>query len=121
LDLIFLSRLRNPTTIVSTSGNMGLLRLNPGEWNAEHIHPFSEEYVIVLQGMLMIRIDDVPHSLRTHEALIVPINARHRLSNDGDAEVVVVYTLAPLPPFGEQTHVFSGALPAGATGESMVY
>jgi putative monooxygenase len=69
----------------------------------------------------MIRIDDVPHTLQTHEALIVPINARHRLSNEGDAEVLVVYTLAPLPPAGEEMHVFTEALPAGASGESMVY
>src|SRR4051794_32246964 len=53
-----------PRTVGSTTGNMRLLRLNPGEWNAEHIHPSSEEYVIVLQGTLLIRIDDMPHTLQ---------------------------------------------------------
>ena len=110
-----------PRTVGSTTGNMGLLRLNPGEWNAEHIHPYSEEYVMVLQGELLIRIDDVPHTLATHQALIVPINARHRLSNEGDAEVLVIYTLAPLPLPGEQMHIFTETLPTGEPGESMIY
>ena len=110
-----------PRTVGSTTGNMGLLRLDPGEWNAEHIHPYSEEYVMVLQGTLLIRIDDIPHALETHQALVVPINARHRLSNEGEGEVLVIYTLAPLPPPGEPMHVFTEALPAGASGEGMVY
>jgi putative monooxygenase len=53
-----------PQTVGSTTGNMGLLILSPGEWNAEHIHPFSEEYLIVTQGTLLIRVDGVPHTLR---------------------------------------------------------
>jgi putative monooxygenase len=113
--------LLTPTTVGSTTGNMGVLRLNPGEWNTEHIHPYSEEYVMVLQGPLAIRIDDVPHTVKTHEALIVPIGARHRLSNDGETEVLVVYTLAPLPPPGEAMQVFTEPLPTGASGESVVY
>ena len=110
-----------PRTVGSTTGNMGLLRLNPGEWNAEHIHPYSEEYVMVLQGDLLIRIDDVPHTLTTHQALIVPINARHRLSNEGDAEVLVIYTLAPLPPAGERMHMFTESLPTEDSGETTIY
>jgi putative monooxygenase len=113
--------LLTPRTVGSTTGNMGLLRLNPGEWNAEHIHPSSEEYVIVLQGTLLIRIDDVPHTLQPQQGLIVPINARHRLSNDGEEEVLVIYTLAPLPPPGEPMHVFTAALPSGATSDDVIY
>jgi putative monooxygenase len=114
-------RMLTPQTVGSTTGNMGMLRLNPGEWNTEHIHPYSEEYVMVLQGPLLIRIDDVPYTVQTHEALIVPINARHRLSNEGETEVVVIYTLAPLPPPGEAMQIFTEPLPAGASGESLAY
>jgi putative monooxygenase len=113
--------LLTPRTVGSTTGNMGLLRLNPGEWNAEHTHPFSEEYVIVLQGTLLIRIDDVPYTLQTHDALIVPINARHRLSNEGEGEVLVAYTLAPLPPAGKRMHIFTEALPGAAREDDVVY
>src|SRR3954454_15320186 len=113
--------LLTPKTVGSTTGNMGVLRLIPGEWNTEHIHPYSEEYVMVLQGPLAIRIDDVLHTLQTHQALIVPIGARHRLSNDGEADVVVVYTLAPLPPPGEAMKIFTEPPPAGESGESLAY
>jgi putative monooxygenase len=110
-----------PRTVDSTTGNMGLLRLNPGEWNAEHIHPYSEEYAMVLQGTLLIRIDDVPHTLQPQQGLVVPINARHRLSNEGEEEVLVIYTPAPLPPPGERMHIFTEEFPTGESDEAMVY
>jgi putative monooxygenase len=110
-----------PQTVGSTTGNMGLLILSPGEWNAEHIHPFSEEYLIVTQGALLIRVDGVPHTLRPQQGLIVPINARHRLWNEGGTAVQVIYALAPSPPVGEQMHIFTEALPAGEGGEALAY
>jgi putative monooxygenase len=113
--------LLTPKSAASTTGNMGLVRLKPGEWNAEHIHPHSEEYVIVLQGTLVFRIDDVPHSLQPQQGLIVPINARHRLANEGELEAIVVYTLAPLPPPGELMQIFTEALPSGAAADDGVY
>src|SRR5262245_23518878 len=113
--------LLTPTTVGSTTGNMGLLRLNPGQWNAEHIHPSSEEYVLVVQGTLSLRIDDVPYRLPPQHGLIVPMGARHRLSNDGAEEIVVIYTLAPLPPPGEPMQIFTEVLPSGASGETVRY
>jgi len=55
-------------------------------------------------GTLLIPIHDVPHTLQTHQALVVAINAGHRLSNEGDAEALVNFTLAPLPPWGAAAH-----------------
>lgn len=113
--------LLTPQTAGSTTGNMGMVRLKPGEWNAEHIHPHSEEYVIVLQGTLVFRIDDVPYTLQPRQGLIVPINARHRLSNEeGETEAIVVYTLAPLPPPGEPMQVFSEDLPSGTSSDDVI-
>ena len=34
----------------STSGFMGVATIGPGDWIAEHYHPYSEEFIYVVRG-----------------------------------------------------------------------
>jgi putative monooxygenase len=104
--------LLSPRTVGSTSGFMGVLTLEPGQYVSEHYHPYSEEFLYVVRGALVMRVDDEPISLGAGEALLVPINVRHRLSNPGDEQALVVFHLSPLAPRPELGHVDTEPLTA---------
>ena len=114
--------LLSPRTVGSTSGFMGMATVAPGDWISEHYHPYSEEFVYVIQGSLIAHLDGVPHPLRARQALLIPVNVRHRLVNDGQEEASFVFHLGPLAPRPELGHVDTeergdpSAPPPSATG-----
>ncbi|GIH18581.1 hypothetical protein Raf01_67530 [Rugosimonospora africana] len=97
--------LLGPKTVGSTSGFMGVARLLPGERIAEHYHPYSEEFLCVIRGQIVVDLDDQPVPLATGQALFIPIGARHRLRNAGDEPAEAVFQLGPLAPRPELGHV----------------
>ena len=101
----------SPKTVGCTSGFGGVLRLAPGEFVAEHYHPYSEEFLHVVAGTLTMALDDVEIPLGPGESLLVPIGARHRLVNVGAEEAHAVFHLSPLAPRPELGHVDTEALP----------
>ncbi|MEU8087863.1 cupin domain-containing protein [Micromonospora sp. NPDC049101] len=105
--------LLSPRTVGSTSGFMGVATLEPGEWIAEHYHPYSEEFLYVVSGDLQVDLDGEPHPMRAEEALLVPPGTRHRLRNPGTTTTTVVYHLGPLAPRPELGHVDTEAGPTG--------
>lgn len=108
--------LLGPKTVGSTSGFMGVARLLPGERIAEHYHPYSEEFLCVIRGQIVVDLDDQPVPLGTGEALFIPIGARHRLRNAGDEPAEAVFQLGPLAPRPELGHVDTeGAAPPAQT------
>lgn len=102
----------SPKTVGCTSGFGGVLRLEPGEYVTEHYHPYSEEFLHVVEGTLELALDDVPIPLGPGDSLLVPINARHRLVNVGADRARVVFHLSPLAPRPELGHVDTEALTA---------
>lgn len=103
--------LLGPRTVGSTSGFMGVATLLPGERIAEHYHPYSEEFLYVARGEIVVDLDDVPVPLTAGEALYVPVDARHRLRNAADAPAEVVFHLGPLASRPELGHVDTEAGP----------
>src|SRR5207249_11796662 len=97
--------LLSPTTVGATSGFLGVLRLGPGEHVTEHYHPYSEEFVYVVRGRLVVRVDGEPVEMSAGEALLVAIGARHRVENVGDHTAEAVFHLCPLAPRPELGHV----------------
>ncbi|MFJ9630099.1 cupin domain-containing protein [Streptomyces sp. NPDC091280] len=95
----------SPRTVGCSSGFGGVLRLAPGEFVTEHLHPYSEEFLHVVQGRLEMRLEDVPVPLGPGDSLLVPIGARHRLVNTGTVPAEVVFHLSPLAPSPELGHV----------------
>ncbi|WP_214410573.1 cupin domain-containing protein [Sphaerisporangium fuscum] len=104
--------LLSPKTVASTSGFMGVLTLEPGEYVSEHYHPYSEEFLYVERGLLTMTVEGEPVSLSPGQALMVPKNVRHRLRNDGEETAFVVFHLGPLAPRPELGHVDTEPLPA---------
>ncbi|GAA1774653.1 cupin domain-containing protein [Actinomadura chokoriensis] len=103
--------LLSPRTVKSTSGFMGELTLEPGEFVAEHRHPYSEEFLYVVRGSVLMRVEGEAVRLGPGDSLMVPINDRHRLENDGAEQAFAVFHLSPLAPRPELGHVDTEPLP----------
>ena len=97
--------LLSPKTVGSTSGFMGAATIAPGDRITEHYHPFSEEFVYVARGTLIARLDGVRHEVNERHALLIPINVKHRLMNEGTEEVLIIFHLGPLAPRPDMGHV----------------
>jgi len=95
----------SPKTVGSTSGFGGFLILGAGEHVTEHYHPYSEEFLHVVEGELEMTLDGVAVRLGPGDSLIVPVGVRHRLVNVGDVEARGVFHLSPLAPRPELGHV----------------
>src|SRR3954470_21538791 len=65
--------LLGPATVGATSGFLGVLTLAPGEYVSEHYHPYSEEFLYVVRGDVVVRIDGEDIPLTASEAVLVPI------------------------------------------------
>jgi putative monooxygenase len=97
--------LLSPKTAGSTSGFMGVATIAPGERISEHYHPYSEEFIFVVSGGLDAQLDGESHRLSARQALLIPINVRHRLVNDGQEDAFIVFHLGPLAPRPDAGHV----------------
>jgi quercetin dioxygenase-like cupin family protein len=85
---------------------MGVLTLQPGECVTEHYHPYSEEFVYLVSGQLLVRLDGEPVPLAAGEGLFIPIGTRHRLENsDAGQPAFAVFHLGPLAPRPDLGHV----------------
>ncbi|WP_067491164.1 cupin domain-containing protein [Actinomadura hibisca] len=104
--------LLGPKTVGTTTGFMGRLSLEPAEFVSEHYHPYSEEFLYVVRGEVLVRVDGEPVVLEPGAALFVPIGVRHRVENVGVGPAEVVFTLGPLAPRPELGHVDTEELPA---------
>lgn len=94
-----------PATVGSTSGFMGVARLQPGERITEHYHPYSEEFLLLTSGELTVDLDGTPRVLTAGQGLLIPKDVRHRLRNTGSEEAFAVFHLGPLAPSPEMGHV----------------
>lgn len=97
--------LLTPKTVGSTSGFMGVATIGPGDKISEHYHPYSEEFLYVVKGRIIARLDGTPFEIHERQGLLIPINVRHRLMNEGDEEAFVVFHLGPLAPRPDMGHV----------------
>ncbi|GAU71004.1 putative thiaminase II homolog [Streptomyces sp. NBRC 110611] len=94
-----------PGAVGATSGFMGMALVQPGERIGEHYHPYSEEFVYVVQGSLEVDLDGETYPLRPDQGLMIPPYMRHRFRNVGDVEARMVFHLGPLAPRPELGHV----------------
>lgn len=97
--------LLGPATVGATAGFLGVVTLGPGEFVSEHYHPYSEEFLYVVSGSLVVRVDGTEVQVAAGQALFVPIGARHRVSNPTGQPAVATFQLCPLAPRPELGHV----------------
>jgi putative monooxygenase len=100
-----LRTLLSPRTVGSTTGFMGVATIAPGDKISEHYHPYSEEFVYLVRGELVVRLDGTPYPLRAGQGVMIPINVRHRFMNEGTEESFMIFHLCPLAPRPELGHV----------------
>jgi putative monooxygenase len=103
-----------PATVGATTGFLGVLALRPGEFVNEHYHPYSEEFLFTLSGSVLVMVDGDPVRLGPREGLVIPRNARHRVSNEGAEPAECVFHLCPLAPRPELGHVDTEPQPGAA-------
>ncbi|GAB2811591.1 cupin domain-containing protein [Lentzea nigeriaca] len=94
-----------PAACGSAYGISGFVELAPGERIDEHLHPYSEEHLLIVSGQAEIDLEDTPVPLQAKQGVLVPRNVRHRLRNTGDVPLVAVFALSPLAPRPELGHV----------------
>jgi putative monooxygenase len=97
--------LLSPKTVGCTSGFGGFVELQPGDFVSEHYHPYSEEFLYVIEGELEMTVEGNPITLKPGDGLWIPIGSKHRLVNKTDAVARGVFQLAPLAPRPELGHV----------------
>jgi putative monooxygenase len=97
--------LLSPKTVGSTSGFMGVATIAPGDRISEHYHPYSEEFIFCVRGAITADLDDEPHTISEGEAMLIPINMRHRLRNEGSEDAFMVFHMGPLAPEPPLGHV----------------
>ncbi|MEV4292753.1 cupin domain-containing protein [Nonomuraea bangladeshensis] len=97
--------LLNPASTGCSNGISGAVELAPGERVNEHYHPYSEEHLFVAEGTVRVDIDGEPRTLGPREAVFVPRQVRHRVTNVGTGPALVVFALGPLAPSPELGHV----------------
>ncbi|MFG1751960.1 cupin domain-containing protein [Streptosporangium sandarakinum] len=100
-----------PKTAGATTGFLGVLTLLGGEHVSEHYHPYSEEFLYVVRGAVTVRVDGADTPVATGEGLLVPIGARHRVTNLAAEPAEVVFHLCPLAPEPSLGHVDTEELP----------
>lgn len=81
----------------------GVVRINAGQSNPEHLHPNCDEVLYVVSGQLYHTIGVSVHHLRSGDLIHIPAGARHRCWNPGDepCEVVVAYNTGRREVVGE--------------------
>ncbi len=94
-----------PKTAGATTGFLGVLTLEPGEYVSEHYHPYSEEFLYVTSGSMTVLVDGEPAELSAEEGVLVPIGVRHKVVNLSDATATCVFQLCPLAPDPALGHV----------------
>ncbi|MFE0268781.1 cupin domain-containing protein [Nocardiopsis alba] len=97
--------LLSPATTEATTGFMGTGRVLPGDRITEHYHPYSEEFLYVTQGSLVVDLDGVEHHVQENQGLMIPREVRHRVRNISDTEAAFVFHLCPLAPRPDLGHV----------------
>jgi putative monooxygenase len=97
--------LLSPKSVGCTSGFMGVATIAPGERISEHYHPYSEEFIYLVSGQLDAQLDGASNPLQARQGLMIPLNVKHRLVNDGDEDAFIVFHLGPLAPRPDMGHV----------------
>ncbi|MBB6174243.1 putative monooxygenase [Nocardiopsis mwathae] len=94
-----------PSSVGASSGFLGTMVLESGEFIAEHYHPYSEEFTIVVQGSVVMHLDGAELVVDRNEAVMIPKFVSHRYENRGTETALIVFQMSPLAPSPEEGHV----------------
>ena len=103
--------LLGPKTVGATAGFGGTISLAPGEHLSELYHPYSDKFLYLVSGHVVIRVDGTEIGMDPDEAMMVRRGERHRIENRGEEPALFVFHVSPLAPSPEVGHVETEPLP----------
>ncbi|WP_158884912.1 cupin domain-containing protein [Amycolatopsis anabasis] len=106
--------LLTPSSVGAISGFMGTFELEPGEFISEHYHPYSDKFVFLISGHLVVRVNGTEVTLDPDDALLITRGERNRIENRGTVRARAVFQITPLAPKPELGHVDTEAVPRPA-------
>ncbi len=69
--------------------------LDPGDQTRRHHHRVSEEIYYVVEGRGLVEIDGEKRLLEVGDAVLIPINAWHQITNTGEGDLRFLCTCSP--------------------------
>lgn len=81
---------------------LGIGWLKPGEVHLLHHHTTASEFYYILEGSATVTSGDEVEKVRAGTAIYIPAGDRHKIVNDGDQELVVLFGYNEL----EQDYIF---------------
>lgn len=94
-----------PNSVGACAGFLGTMSLRQGEFVAAHYHPYSDEFLFVAEGTVVVTVNGEEHRLDRADAIMVPRGHAHRVENQQPEPALVVFQIAPLAPSPEAGHV----------------
>lgn len=70
-------------------------RLLPGRSTEEHYHTQTEEIYYILSGSGQMVMDGKERHAKKHDGIAIPPGVRHKITNTGDADLVILCCCAP--------------------------
>jgi quercetin dioxygenase-like cupin family protein len=70
---------------------------HPGQAMTDHTHPFSAEFITVLEGEAQISVDTESVLVEEFGVVLVPPEAVHSIHNHTDKPLVVMSFMSPKP------------------------
>lgn len=103
--------LLTPASVGASAGFLGTMTLEVGEFIAAHLHPYSDEFLFVVDGVVVVRLDEGDLWLSAAEAAMIPRHTGHRIENGGTEPALIVFQMAPLAPTPAEGHIELEAVP----------
>lgn len=106
-----LRMLLSPLSVGATAGFSATISLDPGEYVAEMYHPYTDKFIYLVRGRLVIRAEGTALELNADEAVMIRRGQRHRIENHGQETALAVFHGCPLAPAPELGHVDTEPVP----------
>jgi mannose-6-phosphate isomerase-like protein (cupin superfamily) len=113
LDGSTIREIAGRVTLPSQHQSLAEATVPVGTATAAHYHPQSEELYFFTSGMGRLRIGDEERDVRPGDCAVIPPGAEHKLTNTGDAPLVLLCCCAP--PYSNDDTVLTEAPGASAT------
>ncbi|MEW6517187.1 MAG: cupin domain-containing protein [candidate division FCPU426 bacterium] len=86
-------------SVVITSDNsvLFLYTFKPGQAMTEHTHPFTNEYVTVIEGEALISVDVESVLVAPQQVVFIPRESVHSIHNHSSKPLIVASFMTPKP------------------------
>ena len=99
-----LQMLLTPSNGGSNNMIMGISKVYPKETIEKHVHDYSDECFFVLQGIGKIVSDKKSIFFKKDDCVYIPKGTKHKIYNNTDEILTVLFCSSPLAPTKEQGH-----------------